>query len=43
MKNLWYDEFRARYGDVVSIARMGNKAGLLGAAYAALNGKFEDQ
>lgn len=44
MKSLWFDEFCALYKDNdVRIARLGNKAGLLGAAYAALNGRFSAQ
>lgn len=44
MKNLWLDEFYDRFGHTdVKAARKGNKAGLLGAAYCALNGTFEDQ
>lgn len=44
MKNLWLDEFYAKFGHTdVRAARKGNKAGLLGAAYCALNGVFEDQ
>lgn len=44
MKHLWFDDFRSRYGhEDVRAARLGNKAGLLGAAYAALNGTFRGQ
>lgn len=44
MKELWLDDFYGMSGyDDVKTARLGNKAGLLGAAYAALNGRFSDQ
>lgn len=44
MKELWLDDFYGMSGyDDVKTARLGNKAGLLGTAYAALNGRFSDQ
>lgn len=42
MKYLWLEDFYREYGHLeVKAARLGNKAGLLGAAYAALNGVFK--
>lgn len=44
MRSLWLNDFYELYSDKgVRIARLGNKAGLLGAAYAALNGRFSAQ
>lgn len=44
MRNLWEAEFRSEYGhEDVRTAAFGNKAGLLGAAYAMLNGRFAAQ
>lgn len=44
MKELWLKDFYDVYGHTdVRTARLGNKAGLLGAAYAALNGRFLNQ
>ncbi len=44
MKELWLKDFYDSYGHSdVRTARLGNKAGLLGAAYAALNGHFANQ
>lgn len=44
MKNLWLPEFYDKYGHRdVKVARLGNKAGLIGVAYASLNGKFGNQ
>lgn len=44
MRGLWLEDFHSAYGHAdVKAARLGNKAGLLGAAYAALNGAFENQ
>lgn len=46
MKNLWWDLFLAKLGDkanVVSPAKLGNKAGVLGAAYSLMYGEFINQ
>lgn len=44
MRQLWLEDFYNEYGHRdVKAARLGNKAGLLGAAYAALNGSFKGQ